>query len=103
MSILPCLYLQNAIQLWIAFSAFSELYFAYKYLVTLSVTQVECERTFSTLKFLKNRLRSTINQSHLEALILIYLEKAVVNNLDVNEIINIYANTSEELKRLLVG
>ena len=49
-------------------SAYTELYTAYKYLVTLAVTQVECERSFSTLKFVKNRLRSTISQEHLEAL-----------------------------------
>ena len=41
-------------------SAYSELYIAYKYLITLSVTQVECERCFSALRFVKNRLRSTM-------------------------------------------
>lgn len=29
---------------------------AYKYLLTLSLSQVACERSFSTLKFIKNRL-----------------------------------------------
>ena len=28
---------------------------AYKYLITLSVMQIECERCFSALKFVKNR------------------------------------------------
>src|SRR4029434_5427206 len=30
---------------------------AYKFLLTLSITQVACERSFSTLTFVKNRLR----------------------------------------------
>ena len=38
---------------------------AYKFLLTLSVTQVACERSFSTLKYIKNRLRSTLSQEHL--------------------------------------
>ena len=32
---------------------------AYKFLLTLSITQVACERSFSTLTFVKNRLRSS--------------------------------------------
>jgi hypothetical protein len=38
------------------------LHFAYKFMFTLSITQVECERTFSKLKFVKNYLRNTIGQ-----------------------------------------
>lgn len=40
----------------------------YKFLFTLSVTQVARERSFSTLKFIKHRLRSTLSYDHLEAL-----------------------------------
>lgn len=39
---------------------------AYRFLLTLSVTQVACERSFSTLKFIKNRLRSSLSQQHLK-------------------------------------
>jgi len=48
---------------------------AYKFLLTLSTTQVACERSFSTLEFVKNRLRSTIAQEHLEAFMLMATEK----------------------------
>jgi len=47
----------------------------HKFLLTLSVTQVACERSFSTLKFIKNRLRSTASQEHLEAFMLMAIEK----------------------------
>jgi len=36
--------------------AYCLLGLAYKYLLTLSLTQVACEKTFSTLKFIKSRL-----------------------------------------------
>jgi hypothetical protein len=59
-------------------SAYSELYAAYQHLVTLSaVTLVECERTFSTLKFIKNRLINWAGK--LDALMLIYMEKTDVH------------------------
>ena len=40
---------------------------AYKFLLTLSITQVACECTFSTLKFIKSRLRNRLSQDQLEA------------------------------------
>ena len=39
-------------------SAFSNLFLVYEYLLTLSFTQVSCERAFSKLKFIKTRLCS---------------------------------------------
>ncbi|MBN3277968.1 F200A protein, partial [Polyodon spathula] len=49
----------------------------YKFLLALSVTQVACERCFSTLKFVKNRLRSTTSQDHLEGFMLMSTEKEI--------------------------
>ena len=48
------------------YSAYSSLFLAYKYILTLSISQVSCERSFSKLKYIKNRLRSTLSSSHLE-------------------------------------
>ena len=70
-------------------SAYTELYTAYKYLVTLAVTQFECEWSFWTLKFVKSRLRSNITQEHFEALMLMYMEKQLVSDIPVDEIIDL--------------
>ena len=43
-------------------AAYSFLYNAYKYVMTLSCTQVYCENLFSQLNIVKKRLRSTISQ-----------------------------------------
>lgn len=56
----------------------------YKFLLTLSVTHVACERSFSTLKFIKNRLRSTASQEHLEAFMLMPIEKETLVSLDTD-------------------
>jgi hypothetical protein len=37
---------------------------AYKYLLCLLVTQIACERSFSTLKYIINRLRSKITNEY---------------------------------------
>lgn len=58
----------------------------YKFLFTLSVTQVACERSFSTLKFIKHGLRSTLSYNLLEAFILMATEKEILMVLDTDVI-----------------
>lgn len=53
---------------------YQNLYAAAGFVLTLSVTQAICERVFSKLKIVKNRLRSSTNQDHLEAFMLISVE-----------------------------
>lgn len=73
---------------------------AYKLLLTLSITQVACERSFSTVKLIKNRLRSTLTQKKLEAFMLMCTEKDILF-LDNDTVINKVAETSALLTRLL--
>ena len=48
-------------------TAYSELYTVYHFLLTLAITQVECERSFSKLKLIKTRPRSSLSQENLES------------------------------------
>jgi hypothetical protein len=48
---------------------FPTLFTMYKIALTLSVGSVETERSFSKLKIIKNRLRSTMSNDRLESLI----------------------------------
>jgi hypothetical protein len=68
---------------------------AYKYLLTLSVTQVTCERSFSALKTIKTYLRSTLSQENLEALMLMKLDYELVLEIDNNFIIDKIAHHSK--------
>ena len=74
---------------------------AYKFLLTLSVTQVACERSFSTLKYIKNRLRSTLSQEHLSAFMLMSTERDILMGLNSDEAIDNIAENSDLLRKLL--
>ncbi|KAF0760837.1 Uncharacterized protein FWK35_00006671 [Aphis craccivora] len=69
-------------------NAYSLLTLAYKYLLTFPVTQVSCEKSFFTLKYLKNRLRNSMTNDNLEAFMLISIEKSILMELDNDIIIN---------------
>jgi len=73
----------------------------YKFLLTLSVTQVACERSFSTLKFIKSRLRSTAEE-HLVDFMLMAIEKETLVSLDTDCIIERVAEKSVLMQRLLI-
>src|SRR4029434_8211849 len=61
---------------------------AYKFLLTLPITQVACERSFSTLKFVKNRLRSSLSQDNFEAFMLMCIEKEILMSISNDTVID---------------
>jgi len=74
----------------------------FKYALILPSTQVTCERVFSKLKIIKNRLRTTLYQNILTPLIQnIIIEKDISENINKQKIINEIFKSSVELKRLL--
>uniref|UniRef100_A0AAQ5XSS1 DUF4371 domain-containing protein n=1 Tax=Amphiprion ocellaris TaxID=80972 RepID=A0AAQ5XSS1_AMPOC len=82
--------------------AYPLLGLAYKFLLTLSVTRVACERSFSTLHYIKNRLRSSLSASKLEAFMLMATEKDVLVSLDTDTVIDRVAEKTELMKKLLL-
>jgi len=72
---------------------------AKKNLLTLSVTQVACERSFFILKLVKNRLRTSIKQEHLEAFM--STEREILVGFDIDNIIDKVAESSKVLRNLL--
>ena len=54
----------------------------YKIAATLAVSTAGVERSFSSMKYLKNRLRSTMSDERLEALMLMYIHSDVDVDLD---------------------
>lgn len=83
-------------------NAYPSLYNCYKLLLTLSVTQVSCERSFSKLKYIKTYLRSTLSQDLLEILMLMSIEKELLVRIDSDEIIDEVACKSKLLTKLLL-
>jgi len=66
---------------------YSNLYAAIKYVLTLSVTQVNSEVVFSKLKIIKNRLRASLSNDRLDAFLLMSLEKEILNFLMFEDIL----------------
>lgn len=67
--------------------------------LTLPVTSASPERAFSKLKLIKTRLRSTMIEDRLEALMIISSEKDIP--VDNTEVINIFSSYSSVLRKLL--
>lgn len=82
-------------------SAYSVLCASYEFFLTLSVTEVNCERTFSKLKLIKTRLRTNINQEHLEALLLMSVEKQLLSEVDLSNVIDYLKAGSSVLNKML--
>lgn len=82
-------------------SGYDILGLCYKFLLTLSVVQVTCERCFSLLKCIKTRIRSTMSQENLESFILMASEKDILHNISYDSIIDGVAEKSDLLSKLL--
>ncbi|CAI6353773.1 unnamed protein product [Macrosiphum euphorbiae] len=80
---------------------YNDLYTVYKVILSLAFTQVSCERSFSILKTIKTRLRSTLSNHKLEAFMFMNLERGMIVPHDI--IIDRLCATSTEMKRMLIG
>lgn len=80
---------------------YSELFTVYKFLLTIPMTQVTCERVFSKLKIVKTRLRSTLSNDILETLLFMQSETDLLNTIDSDIIIDKLCQSSFEMRRLL--
>jgi len=72
---------------------YSNLYATMEYVLTLSVTQVNCERVISKLKVIKNRPRTSLSKDRLGAFLLIFVEKYIFNDLKFEDILDIINNS----------
>ncbi|XP_047129351.1 uncharacterized protein LOC124809338 [Hydra vulgaris] len=79
---------------------YDNLYHINKIICTISVTQAECERSFSKLKLIKTRLHNSMSNDHLESYMLMSVEKNLLDSLEYDTIIQRYASSSSELSKL---
>ena len=74
----------------------------YWILVTLPVTSCSAERALSRLRIIKNRLRATMCDEWMNALMVIASEKDLLSTISNDVIIDKFAKLSETLKRNLI-
>lgn len=80
---------------------YSNLCTAIEYILTLSVSQVNCERVFSKLKIIKSRLRASLSNDHLETFLLMSVEKDVLEEILFEDILEYLKNSSSLMSKLL--
>ncbi|CAI6344963.1 unnamed protein product [Macrosiphum euphorbiae] len=68
---------------------YSNLYATMEYVLTLSVSQVNCERVISKLKIIKNRLRASLDD-RFDAFLLMSVEKDILNDLEFEDILEFW-------------
>lgn len=71
--------------------AFPNVEIALRIYLVLMVTNCSSERSFSKLKLLKNRLRTTMNQDRLNNLAIMNIETDVLRQIDFNDVITSFA------------
>jgi hypothetical protein len=54
------------------------------------VTVASAERSFSKLKLLKNYLRSTMSQERLNGLATLYIEKKLLDDINIDSILDVF-------------
>ena len=79
--------------------SYSNLHLAYKYILALACTQVNCERAFTKLKIVKNLLRSAMSQHLLDSLLLKSAETDMLP--DHKSVIDTLAVLSQVFRNLL--
>lgn len=82
-------------------ATYTQLRFLYKVLLTLPVTTASVERGFSKLTIVKSKLRSTMNQDRLEALMLATVEKDLLLGLDNSALVESFAGRAD--RRMLLA
>jgi len=82
-------------------SVFSHLPLAYRILATIPTSSMECERTFSNLKIIKDRLANKITSDHLSDRMILSTEQDLMWKLYYTTIIRRYAAASPELTKVL--
>ena len=68
--------------------------------LTLPVSTAMTERSFSTMNIMKNRLRNKMNDEFLADCLFIYIERSIVEKIDLDSILDEFYNMKERQVRL---
>jgi len=64
---------------------------ALRIFLSIPVTTAACERSFSKLEVIKNYLRSTMNQNLIRRLVILSIEKNLVDQISFDDVIDDFA------------
>ncbi|KAB0805389.1 hypothetical protein PPYR_02359 [Photinus pyralis] len=72
-------------------STFPNIETILKIFLTMPISNASGERSFSVLKRVKNYLRNSLNQQHLNELSMLYIENDITQQIDYDDVINDFA------------
>jgi hypothetical protein len=75
-----------------------ELRRIYALIITVPVTSAGCERTFSKLALIKNKLRTTCGQDRLEKLVMCSVERDIVQNIEMERVIDRFGKMNRRIR-----
>jgi hypothetical protein len=81
-------------------TTFPNLFTLYQAACTIPTSSASAERSFSKLKIIKNRLRTTIEEKRLEDLMILACEIDI--DVDINLAVDRFASSSDVYKKHLV-
>lgn len=73
-------------------SVMPNVYQMYKIVCTIPSTSVEAERSFSSLRNIKSYRRCTMSESRLSGLAILSIERGLAQDIDFDQVINVFAN-----------
>jgi len=77
---------------------YPNLYTLLKVALSIPVSSATCERSFSTMRRIKNWLRTSMDQERFSSLAIINIEREVSNQLKAEDILIEYAKTNKRLQ-----
>ena len=84
------------------YDAFLEVCKIYSIAIAIPISTCTAERSFSALKRIKTRLRSTMAQERLEDLLMMSVEHKILSSVSCDSIIDQFARSSSELSKALL-
>ena len=82
-------------------SLLSELCKIIELILVLPASNAESERSFSKMKLIKGRLRSTMKTDKLNHFMIVGLNKDIFDNLDFEEVVDEFISRNERRQKLL--
>ncbi|XP_060846379.1 uncharacterized protein LOC132926049 [Rhopalosiphum padi] len=82
----------------ITISTFPNVYKLLNLALTLPISSASCERSFSTMRRINTYIRSTMTLDRFSSLAILNIERDISNNIDSNDILNIYSKTNRRLE-----
>ena len=68
--------------------SFHEIFILLKIYLTIAMHSVKCETSFSAMKLIKPEIRSSMLNSRLSPLSIIYIEKKALQSIDIENILD---------------